>query len=248
MFSEELFLLAVSAYTRIAITQSLDYQKLAQAVIYLPIIGWLVGMVAGITFFIACFFLPKLTAILFAIAMGIFITGALHEDGLADVCDGFGGGFDKTQILTIMKDSHIGVFGVLGLLLAIGLKVVSLNEFSVHDIPFILFAGHTISRFSSLQIMFCYDYARIENSKIRLATKKLTWCELIFAAVFAFVPLLFLLPQSFLLIGLLIIATAFLGRYFFRKIGGYTGDCLGASQQISESLFYVLLSGLWKFI
>lgn len=248
MFSRELFLLAVSFYTRIRISTPLDYQKLAQAIIYLPLVGWIVGIISGVTFFIAQIFLPQITAILLAITAGIFVTGALHEDGFADVCDGFGGGFEKTQILTIMKDSHIGVFGVLGLLFSLALKVTLLNEFSTHEIPFILFAGHSVSRLAPLQLMFFYDYARIENSKMGAATKKLTWRELLFAACFAFVPLIFLPQQSFFLILPLIGATALLGRYFFNKIGGYTGDCLGASQQLSEILFYILLSAIWKFI
>ena len=248
MFSRELFLLAVSFYTRIRISKSLDYQKLAQAIIYLPLVGWIVGIISGGTFFIAAVFLSQITAILLAITAGIFVTGALHEDGLADVCDGFGGGFEKTQILTIMKDTHIGVFGVLGLLLSLALKVTTLNEFSTSEIPFIFFAGHSVSRLAPLQLMFFYDYARIENSKMGVATKKLTWHELLFAACFAFAPLFFLSLQSFLLILPLIGATALLGRYFFNKIGGYTGDCLGASQQFSEILFYILLSAIWKFI
>ncbi len=248
MFSRELFLLAVSFYTRIRISTPLDYQKLAQAIIYLPLVGWIVGTLSGVTFFVAQFFLPQITAILLAITAGIFVTGALHEDGLADVCDGFGGGFDKTQILTIMKDTHIGVFGVLGLLLSLALKVTTLNEFSTHEIPFILFAGHSVSRLAPLQLMFFYGYARIENSKMGAATKKLTWRELLFAACFAFVPLFFLPLQSFFLILPLIGATALLGRYFFNKIGGYTGDCLGVSQQFSEVLFYILLNAIWKFI
>ena len=248
MFSCELFLLALSFYTRIPISQSLDYQKLAQSVIYLPLVGWIVGGISGIMFFIAQLFLPQITAVLCSVTVGILITGAFHEDGLADVCDGFGGAFEKTRILEIMKDPHIGVFGVLGLLLTFALKVTMLNEFSAQEIPFILFTGHSLSRFPPLQIMFCYDYARIENSKTAAATKKLTLSELIFAACFAFAPLLFLPRESFWLILPLIIMTAFLGNYFFQKIGGYVGDCLGASQQISEILFYLFLPLTWKFI
>jgi adenosylcobinamide-GDP ribazoletransferase len=248
MFSRELFLLAVSFYTRIRISTPLDYQKLAQAVIYLPLIGWIVGIVSGATFFIAQLFLSQISAILLASAAGIFLTGAFHEDGLADVCDGFGGGYGKARILEIMKDPHIGVFGVLGLVLVFALKVTTLNEFSVNEIPFILLAGHSISRIAPLQIMFFYDYARLENSKTIAATKKLTWRELSFAAFFAFVPMLLLPLQSFLLVFVLIAATAFLGSYFFNKIGGYAGDCLGATQQICEIIFYICLSAIWKFI
>lgn len=248
MFSRELFLLAVSFYTRIQISTPLDYQRLAQAVIYLPLVGWIVGIISGGTFFIAQIFLPQITAILLAIVVGIFVTGAFHEDGLADVCDGFGGGYGKARILEIMKDPHIGVFGVLGLSLSFALKVATLNEFSAENIPFILLAGHSVSRFFPLQIMFCYDYARIENSKMEAATKKLTWREFLFAACFAFLPLLFLPLQSWVACLILIAANVFLGRYFFNKIGGYTGDCLGTSQQFSEVLFYVLLSAIWKFI
>ena len=107
MFSSELFFLAVSFYTRIQIPIPLNYQKLGQSVIYLPLIGWIAGIFSGAIFFIAHIFLPQITALLLAIIAGIFLTGAFHEDGLSDVCDGFGGGFGKARILEIMKDPHI---------------------------------------------------------------------------------------------------------------------------------------------
>lgn len=248
MFSFELFLLALSFYTRISISYLLDYQKLPQSIIYLPLIGWIVGGLSAMTYLVLSIILPQMTAILLAILTGIFVTGGLHEDGLADVCDGFGGGFEKEQILKIMKDAQIGVFGMLSLFFTIGLKITILNEFASYDIPFILFVGHSVSRFSPLQIMFFYDYARIENSKVQTATKKLIWPEFLFGSFFAFIPLYFFHKQSLLVVLILVFTTFFLGHYFFKKIGGYTGDCLGASQQVSEVIFYLSLSILCKYI
>lgn len=244
----ELFLVALSFYTRIPCPKNLDYEKLPQASIFLPLVGWIIGSFLAATFYLTHLIWSQNTAILLSLSVGILLTGALHEDGLADVCDGFGGGFDKTRMLEIMKDSHIGVFGVLGLVLILALKVAALNEFSAREIPFILLTGQSISRLAPLQLMFRYDYAREQHSKIISATYKLNKKEGVFALFLGLLPL-FLLPRICLWIVIpLFFATLLLGRYFHKHIGGYTGDCLGASQQISEVVFYLSLSALWKFI
>ncbi len=92
-----------------------------------------------------------------AIIAGILLTGALHEDGFADVCDGFGGGMGKQRILEIMKDSHIGVYGVLGLLLMLLLKISVLSAMPAAAVPLVLLAGHSISRLSPLLLMQRYE-------------------------------------------------------------------------------------------
>jgi adenosylcobinamide-GDP ribazoletransferase len=244
----QLFWLALSFYTRLPCPKNLDYSKLPQATIYLPLIGWLVGGASAITFYAAQFLWSPMIAILLALISGIFVTGAFHEDGFADVCDGFGGGYDKTRILTIMKDSAIGVYGALGLGLLLALKIGVLISLPIEKLPVILISAHCISRLMPLFLMYFYDYARIENSKSQIAVYKPTQTDLIFAAFLAVLPL-FLLPMicwfSILSIGL---ASVFLGRYFYKHIGGYTGDCLGATQQVCETIFYLSVSALWTFI
>lgn len=243
-----LFLLAVSFYTRLPHPQTLDYQQLPRAVICLPLIGWLVGGVTALSFYLADLIWPQTTAVILALVTGLLLTGALHEDGFADVCDGFGGGMDKQRILEIMKDSHTGVYGFLGLLLTLLLKISALIAMPAAAVPLVLLAGHSLSRLSPLLLMRRYNYARGNDSKSSGAVYKPNLQELAFATVIALLPLALLPALCMLAIIPVLFATLLLGHYFYRRIGGYTGDCLGASQQVAETVFYLSVSALWIFI
>lgn len=242
------FLLALGFYTRLPVPQPQDYANLPQAVIYLPLIGWLVGGISAASFYLADFLWTQTTAVILALISGIFVTGAFHEDGFADVCDGFGGGWGKQRILEIMKDSCTGVYGFLGLLLIFLLKISLLNAMFTVAVPLVLLAGHSLSRLPPLLLMVHYDYARTEHSKSRSAVYKPNPKELAFATVTALLPVLLLPVLCLLAVIPVLIVNWLLGRYFHRHIGGYTGDCLGASQQIAEAVFYLSISALWTFI
>ncbi|MGZ5051313.1 MAG: adenosylcobinamide-GDP ribazoletransferase [Methylobacter sp.] len=244
----KLLLLALSFYTRLPSPKNLDYQLLPQSAVYLPVVGWLIGGIAALSFCLANQIWPQTTAAIIALIAGVLLTGALHEDGFADVCDGFGGGMNRQRILEIMKDSHIGVFGVLGLLLLLALKISTLAALTYAAAPFVVLAGHSLSRLPPLLLMRRYRYARAEHSKASGAVYRPGLGELAFAAVAALLPLLWLPALCALTVIPVLLATVLLGRYFYRRIGGYTGDCLGASQQIAETVFYLSVSALWKFI
>ncbi len=188
----KLLLLALSFYTRLPCPQTLDYKLLPQAAVYLPVIGWLVGGITAASYYLCDLIWPQTTAIVLALITGIFITGAFHEDGFADVCDGFGGGWDKEQILTIMKDSQIGAYGAVGLILMLFLKISLLNSMSGEAIPLQLLAGHSISRLPPLLLMQRYDYARTENSKSGMAVFKPERRNLFIAVSLALMPFIFL--------------------------------------------------------
>jgi adenosylcobinamide-GDP ribazoletransferase len=243
----KLFFLALGYYTRLPTPKDQDYTRLPQASIYLPLIGWLVGGVTGLCFYWADFLWPQTTAVILALSAGILLTGAFHEDGFADVCDGFGGGYDKQRILEIMKDSRIGAYGTLGLLLLMSLKISLLNTLPTTSVPLLLLAGHSISRLQPLLLMRHYDYARNDNSKSSAAVFKPSKRELLFAGTIALMPLLLLPLLCGLTIPLILLVNWRLGCYFYRHIGGYTGDCLGASQQVAETVFYLSVSALWTF-
>ena len=244
----KLFLLALSFYTRIPCPQTVNYKRLPQAAVFLPLVGWLVGAITAASFYLVAFLWPQATAVIAALIIGVFLTGAFHEDGFADVCDGFGGGFGKSRILEIMKDSHIGVYGVIGLLLLFLLKISLLNGINAAAVPWVLLAGHSISRLPPLLLMQRYDYARDTISKSAGAIYKPNRQELAVATAIALLPLA-LLPAicAWSIIPVLAVNAGW-GRYFYRHIGGYTGDCLGASQQIAETVFYLSVSALWIFI
>jgi adenosylcobinamide-GDP ribazoletransferase len=244
----QLFLLALGFFTRIPCPQTLNYKQLPQATVYLPLVGWLVGGITSISFYLADLLWPQATAVILALIIGIFLTGAFHEDGFADVCDGFGGGWGKERILEIMKDSCIGVYGVLGLVLIFFLKISLLDSLFAAAVPLVLLAGHSISRLMPLLLMRCYDYARNNDSKAAGAVYKPGLQELTIAIIIALLPLALLPDLCVLAIMPVLGVNWYLGRYFHRYIGGYTGDCLGASQQIAETVFYLSVSALWTFI
>ena len=242
------FWLALSFYTRLPCPKNLDYSQLHRAAIYLPLIGYVVGGASAIVFYFAQFFWSQTVAILLALIAGILVTGAFHEDGFADVCDGFGGGYEKERILQIMKDSAIGVYGALGLGLLMTLKISALLSLPLEKLPIIFISAHSLSRLMPLFLMRFYDYARLENSKSQIAIYQPTNGDLFFVSMCAMLSLCFLPVICFFSLLPLCLITLFLGRYFQQKIDGYTGDCLGSVQQISETTFYLSISALWKFI
>ncbi|MEQ1543973.1 adenosylcobinamide-GDP ribazoletransferase [Methyloglobulus sp.] len=244
----KLFFLALSFYTRLPAPKNQDYSQLPQASIYLPLVGWVVGGLTGLCFYLATMLWAQTTAAILALIAGILLTGAFHEDGFADVCDGFGGGYDKQRILEIMKDSQIGAYGALGLVLLMSLKISLLSSLPATSVPFILFAGHSLSRLQPLLLMHHYDYARIHNSKGSAAAYKPSTKELFFASTFAVFPLVLLPLQCGLAIPFIFLVNWRLGCYFHRHIGGYTGDCLGTCQQMAEVVFFLSISALWTFI
>ncbi len=243
----KLFNLALGFYTRLPVSQNQDYSRLPEASLYLPLVGWLVGGLSGLCFYLTDLIWAQPTSVILTLAFGILLTGAFHEDGFADVCDGFGGGYSKGRILEIMKDSRIGVYGALGLVLLLALKISLLVALPATSVPAVLIAGHSLSRFQPLLIMRRYGYARSENSKGGATTFKPERRGLMLAGIISLLPLVLLPTICLLAVPIMMTANWRLGRYFHRHIGGYTGDCLGAAQQTGEVVFYLAVSALWIY-
>ncbi|MGQ8335688.1 adenosylcobinamide-GDP ribazoletransferase [Sunxiuqinia sp. A32] len=240
-----LFLTAVMFYTRIPVPRSLGFsnERLNRSTRYFPLIGWIVGGIGAAVFYGLNFLLPVEVAVFLSMLATIFTTGAFHEDGFADFCDGFGGGYTREKIFTIMKDSRIGTYGTVGLVGMLGTKFLALQAFPSIVIPFALIAGHAYSRLMPVMIIFTSWYSREDElSKVKPIGKKGKSSDLIFAVLFGLVPTVFF-PWQFLalLVPLSLLVTFLFKKYIERKIGGYTGDCLGALQQIIEVLFYLCL-------
>jgi adenosylcobinamide-GDP ribazoletransferase len=247
MIDTKLFLLALSFYTRLPCPKNQNYRRLPQASICLPLVGWLIGGLTGLGFYLANLVWPQTVAVIVALSCGVLLTGAFHEDGFADACDGFGGGYGKQQILEIMKDSRIGTYGTLGLVLLMALKISLLSTLPAASVPMLLLTGHSISRLPPLLLMQQYAYARSDSSKGSSAVYQPSGHELLFAGAIALLPLLMLPLVCSLAIFFIGVVNWRLGKYFNRHIGGYTGDCLGASQQAAECVFYLSISALWTF-
>jgi adenosylcobinamide-GDP ribazoletransferase len=236
------FLNALRFMTIVPVTPSNDAIEpdwLSRCVKYFPIVGIGVGLVSAIILLIANTIWDPMVASLLAVATSIAVTGALHEDGLADTADGLGGGWTVEKRLAIMKDSRIGTYGVIALAFGIALRVGALAELSVWAGAAALIAAHAAARVTPALAMNWLSYAGDTASmKVSYIDAPVTGDELRFALIAAACALVPLALVSILSVisGLLlggILATALAARA--RKlIGGYTGDVLGAIEQMVE--------------
>ena len=230
---------------------------------YWPVAGWVTGGVMTAIYGIALFFhLPVVLAILLVFTGRLLLTGALHEDGLADFFDGFGGGRSREQVLTIMKDSHIGTYGVLALVVYVALWVtstVSLAQRSANlPIVLLLFAD-VWSKWSASQIVNLLPYARNEEDcKIKKVYDRMSARTFTVGLLFALVPMLgcvlFLKETPYMALWICVTASVpnsvmvWLVQYMRRPIGGYTGDCCGATFLLCELSYFITLNTVWIFI
>ncbi len=245
------FLTAVLFFTRIPCPKWVDHssEALQKSNRYFSLIGILVGSIAALTYYFANFIFTTDIALVISMISSIWITGAFHEDGFADVCDGFGGGWTKEKILTIMKDSRLGTFGVIGLIGILSLKFLALQHLAIHhNIPLILISAHAISRFVATLLLYTHEYVRdINSSKIKPTAKQIDKKSVVASFIFGITPLFFLNEVLLFLVLLPLFITYVYCGYFFKKwIGGQTGDCAGALQQVSEIIFYLSLITIWK--
>jgi adenosylcobinamide-GDP ribazoletransferase len=241
-----IFFTALMFLTRIPVPRWVhhSHHALQQSARYFSLVGLLVGSIGAITWLLALEWFSIPTAIVLSMLATLLTTGAFHEDGFADCCDAFGGGWTKEKILTIMKDSRLGTFGVAGLFFILALKGLLLFELSVRFSPqmlaLLLITAHAISRFMPVTIMQQYPYVQdIDASKSKpLADRKLTVPELLTCALFGLMGFAWLPLYCLWALPLMLVARWYAGRYFYKWIGGYTGDCLGATQQVTEICFY----------
>ena len=239
------FLLAIQFLTRLPVGFRRLYssQRMAAAVRYYPLVGLLVGGLSAGVFFLSHLVFPDWIAVLLAIAAGLFLTGAFHEDGLADTFDGVGGGLTRERALEIMKDSRLGTYGTLAIVIAQALKAGALIALTPELVIAAFIAGHGLSRLSSVLVIATSHYVRDEGtgkpvaggvSLASLVVALMTGGVIIAAWCVWQTPLALAWAVAGLLLGHLLM------RLFFGpKLGGYTGDTLGAVQQASEIGFYL---------
>ena len=250
------FFTALMFFTRIPCPPSTDHSEeyLNKSRKYFPLIGWIVGGITALVFWVSSLVFPVSISIVLSMVASVLTTGAFHEDGFTDVCDAFGGGWGKAQILTIMKDSRIGAYGVIGMALLLLLKFLALSEMAAYGRELVvmgLICAHAVSRFVASTFVHTHDYVQdLDVSKSKpIASSRLSLAEMAYSLVFALLPfLLFQNPLALLALPLAYVSKIYLGYYFKKHIGGYTGDCLGATQQVSEVVFYLSIIGLWKFM
>ena len=239
------FLLAIQFLTRLPVPGWFSYSeaRMAASAAYYPLVGVLVGALCSAVFWGALLLFPPLVSVIIAIAAGLLLTGAFHEDGLADTFDGIGGGHTRETALEIMRDSRLGTYGTLALVAALGLKAATLTALPAHMLLFAFPAAHGLSRLSSVLTIATSRYVRTEGTGKPVA-RGLSLPSLLIAGVTGAAILLawiYLLPVAPMLSGLVGLAIGHVAmRAFFEfKLKGYTGDTLGAVQQASEIGFYL---------
>ncbi|MCE2487864.1 MAG: adenosylcobinamide-GDP ribazoletransferase [Desulfurellaceae bacterium] len=221
-------------------------ERLSAMVRYYPLVGALIGAFAGGVFWLAHLVFPMSLAVVLSTAASLIATGALHEDGFADVCDGLGG-TDREKTLAIMRDSRLGAYGAAGLGLMLAAKILALVALPSHIVPWLLVAAHAASRSSSVLAIATSHYVRDVGMATPVA-ETLRPGGLLFSlatGVAAVCGLGVAYAQAIIPVGLIGLAAGHLAMrgMYERRLGGYTGDCLGGVQQMSELGMYLGVVG-----
>lgn len=253
------YLLAVQFFTRIPVTGRLaawvgfSPAMLRASSAHFPGVGWLAALLAtGVyaALYLALApnpFAPAVAAVFSTIAT-VLMTGGFHEDGLADVADGLGGSADRERALDIMKDSRIGAFGAMALVLALLGKVALLSALGAHGLAAALAAiagAHVLSRLWPLCVVRTLPHVGdTARSKSKPLADQITGRSLAVAVLWCFWPLALVWhAQSAIFLAATVavsaLAAAWMARWFARRLQGFTGDCLGAAQQVGEIGFYL---------
>lgn len=246
------FLLALQFLTRLPLPVEVDYSDAAmkRSPGWYPAVGLVTGGLGALAFWVASLILPQAVAALIAVSVGLGATGALHEDGFADLCDGLGGARgDRARALDIMRDSRIGAYGAIGLGMALALRITTLALLPMAVVPFALIAGAVLSRASMTRAMHGATYQRTQGAGSSVSgemdaavlDRALITAALVWLLCW---PFLGFLPGLTAALGLALGHLA-LRRIYEPRLGGYTGDCLGSVQVVSEIGFLVgVLAGI----
>lgn len=259
---------AFAFMTRLPVTRLVphDLTDLGNATGYFPLVGLCVGLIGAISFALAQLLWTPLVAATLCTIATVLLTGAFHEDALADSLDGFGGGWTKDQVLSIMKDSRVGSYALIGVVLAVVLKISAL--LAIHDgtagnaptstatllapgtiaVGRALVAAHVLARWSSVWLIRTHTYVRIDDPATRpsagrpfansVTNGKLATATILSLTIVAVV----LGVHAIGAVAAAIVSTWIAGRYFSRRIGGITGDALGAANQFVEIVLYLVLA------
>ena len=247
-----LFLVALQFLTRVPVPARMGWRDewLHASARHFPGVGLLVGGVGAAVLWAAAWAWPAVVAVLLSMAATVWLTGAFHEDGLADTCDGLGGAVGRERALSIMKDSRLGTYGAVGLLLVLALKAAALHGLATRDLLATLAAlplAHALSRAATVLMLRLLPYGGDEDhAKAKPLARQvdglavvvaLAWAGIACAAAALYVPAMALVAAAASCVGV----TLWMARWLRRRLGGYTGDALGATQQFCELAVYPAL-------
>jgi adenosylcobinamide-GDP ribazoletransferase len=242
----ELFWLALSFFSRLPIPNNTPYcsERMNRSGRYFSLVGLLLGAICGAIYSVLILILPNEVSIVLTMVASLLLTGAFHEDGLTDMADGIGGGMTAERRLSIMKDSRIGTYGAASLVMALLCKFLFLEALLGYgNVLMVWVLGYSFSRAIAASLIFDMPYVSdLDSSKSKPLANKQTLPELIFLLLCGLAPSLWFGWQvSLSLVLVAVVFRSFFKAWLMARIGGFTGDCLGAAQQIMELLIYLLL-------
>lgn len=221
-----------------------ESDSLARSIKFFPLVGFVVGSGAAVLHRLLIPHLSRPLVALVLLAYLVLITGCLHEDGLADAADGFGGGWNKEQILVILKDSRIGSYGATALIISLLARYVLLASLPLEHFAAYVISAHVLSRWSSLPLSYFLPAARERDGQGARIANLTSLSSLVTGSIFSFGIVIFALRRGAIApILATLFATVLSGWFYYKKIGGVTGDCFGATNQFTEITVY--LCGEW---
>jgi adenosylcobinamide-GDP ribazoletransferase len=238
----KLLVSAVAFLTRLPMPQRMQVgpDDLANSAVFFPLVGLLVGAGAVGLNHLLSRFVSRGVMVVIILAFLVVVTGGFHEDALADAADGFGGGWSKDQILSIMRDSRVGSFGALAITLALLARFVFLSDLPPQRLDGYLVAGQVASRWTALPLAYFLPPAREQGGQGAHVAGKVTLFTLIVGTVITLAIVGFALKlHSLWAMAAAVVVTGLSGLYYRRSIGGVTGDCLGATNQLVEVAAYL---------
>ena len=242
----QLFCLALSFFSRLPIPASTPYstERMNRSGRYFALVGLLLGGICAAVYQLFNMVLPPSVSVVMTMVVSLLLTGAFHEDGLADMADGIGGGMTLDKRLTIMKDSRLGTYGAATLMMGLLVKYVTLVELTaITSMVAVWIVGYTASRAVAASLISTMPYVSDpEGSKSKPLANTQRPGELLFLACCGVLPALFIgIDFTVMVIVLALLFHVLFRHWLLRRIGGYTGDCLGAAQQMMELLIYLAL-------
>lgn len=253
--------IALMFYTRIPTPEIKNFktEETDRAIRCFSLVGWIIGAICFAVYFIGWKLFSSQIGIVLSLVAGVLATGCFHEDGFADMVDGFGGGIGKQRILEIMKDSRIGSYGTIATVLMYALKFFTLEAILSSEavsqwwqMLLIFIIWHSLARLTAGNMVFFSRYCRDDGtSKIKPVEKGWGPKEVIGLWSFGVIPLgaaIWFCPWCALIPVALIVVFLLFKHYFEKRIDGYTGDCLGALEQISEAIILLSFVAILNFI
>ena len=234
---------AITFFTRLPIWKLVEIpgEYFKKIICFWPLTGWITGAFTALSWWAFSIYFPPTLSIILAFACRVLFTGGLHEDGLGDFFDGFGGGRTKEDVLRIMKDSHVGSYALVGMIFYYALLISIVSTLPAEITFAAILSADPFSKMITALMMNLLPYARTEQeSKVKTLFDKLSPSRIVTLLVFGLLPMLVLLEVKLWLAIILPMFTVTFVYYLAKKrIGGYTGDICGATALLCELSFYL---------